>query len=108
MTEENTQLAHMVYFTLKEDSPEARQTLIAACKNYLTDHPGTRYFGVGTITPDLNRPVNDREFHVGLHIVFDDRAAHDAYQVSERHQQFIAENKDTWLKVRVFDSDVTS
>ncbi len=63
-------------------------------------------FGVGTLVPDLDRPVNDRNFHVGLHMVFADRKAHDTYQVHDRHKNFIEQNKDTWRQVRVFDSDV--
>ena len=34
------QLAHMVYFTLAEKTPENRQKLIDACKKYLTKHDG--------------------------------------------------------------------
>lgn len=99
-------LAHNVFFTLKDDSPEAQQTLLEACQKYLTGHEGTTFFAAGTLTPDLNRPVNDQDFQVALHVIFETRQAHDDYQVSERHQQFIAENKDGWAKVRVFDSDV--
>ena len=103
-----TMLAHNVYFTLNDDSPAARDTLSASCRKYLTDHSGVEFFAVGTVVDDLDRPVNDRDFHVGLHVIFSDRAAHDAYQVSERHKQFIAENKETWKQVRVFDSNVSA
>ncbi|MCI0460868.1 MAG: Dabb family protein [Gemmataceae bacterium] len=99
-------LAHMVYFSLKDNSADARAKLVAACKKYLSKHPGEVFFGVGTLTEDLKREVNDRDFDVALHLVFRDRAAHDAYQDAPRHKQFIDENKDTWKKVRVFDSDV--
>lgn len=97
-------LAHNVFFTLKEDSAEAVEQLLAACHRYLKEHPGIVFFAAGTLEPELDRPVNDRDFHVALHIVFAGRAEHDAYQVSEQHQQFIAENKDNWAQVRVFDS----
>jgi len=53
---------------------------------------------------DLNRPVNDPDFDVSLHIVFVNKAAHDKYQEHPRHLKFIEENKDNWEKVRVFDS----
>ena len=49
---------------------------------------------------------NDVQFDVALHIVFKDIASHDKYAVAKRHKQFIAENKDNWKKVRVFDSIV--
>jgi len=50
--------------------------------------------------------VNDRDFDVALHILFQDQAAHDRYQDDARHHQFIAENQANWKKVRVFDSVV--
>lgn len=101
-------LSHDVYFTLDDDSPKAQQQLVAACHKYLKDHPGVVFFAAGTLNPDLAREVNDRAFHVALHVVFEDRAAHDAYQVAADHKKFIEENKHNWKKVRVFDSDVTS
>jgi hypothetical protein len=103
---EATLLAHNVFFTLKEGSAEARQRLVAQCRTYLTGHPGTVFFAVGTHAAELNRPVNDQDFDVSLHLVFSDQAAHDAYQVAERHLQFVAGNRDTWKRVRVFDSVV--
>ncbi len=99
-------LAHNVFFTLKDRSPAARQKLVAACKKYLTGHPGTVFFAAGTLAEGLDRPVNDRDFDVGLHVIFVDQAAHDAYQVAPRHLEFVKEGKDTWAKVRVFDSVV--
>ena len=100
-------LSHMVYFTLKEPSDTAVEQLVAACHTYLKDHPGIVFFAAGTRVEDLQRPVNDQEFHVGLHVVFDSRAAHDAYQVHELHQRFIAENQADWEQVRVFDAMVS-
>lgn len=100
------QLAHMVFFTLKDKSPEARQKLVGACKKYLSKHPGTVYFSAGTLCKELDRPVNDREFDVALHLVFKNKADHDRYQDAALHLQFIEENKDNWMKVRVFDSVV--
>ena len=97
-------LAHMVYFTLKDKSPEARDRLVASCHEHLTGHPGTVFFAAGTLVEDLTREVNDREFDVALHVVFSSRAAHDQYQQADRHLKFIAENKESWARVRVFDS----
>jgi hypothetical protein len=97
-------LVHNVYFSLKDHSPAAQKKLVDACMKYLTGHPGTVFFAAGTAS-DLDRPVNDRDFDVGLHVIFKDRAAHDVYQTAERHLKFIEENRDSWEKVRVFDSD---
>lgn len=98
------QLAHMVYFTLNESTDEARRRLVDSCRKYLVDHPGAVYFSVGTRATEFTRPVNDGEFDVAVHVVFESKAAHDTYQDSDRHQQFLAENKPTWKAVRVFDS----
>jgi hypothetical protein len=97
-------LAHLVYFTLDDDSNAAQAELVASCHKYLSGHEGTAFFAVGTRVPDLQRPVNDAEFHVALQVVFEDRAAHDRYQQDPRHLQFIEENKANWKQVRVFDA----
>ncbi len=99
-------LAHNVYFTLHDGSAAARHKLVAACKKYLTGHPGTISFAVGVVCAELNRPVNDLEFDVALHLLFQSIADHDAYQSAPRHDTFVEENKATWKKVRVFDSIV--
>jgi hypothetical protein len=99
-------LAHVVYFTLKDHSPPAIQRQLDACKNYLTDHPGVNFFAAGTRTAGLEREVNDKDFHVALHVVFKNRAAHDQYQTAPRHVKFIEESKPNWALVRVFDADV--
>ena len=97
-------LVHNVYFALKDNSDAAQAKLLAACRKYLTGHPGTVLFACGGLAQELRREVNDRDFDVALHVVFRDQAAHDQYQVDPRHVQFIAENKENWKKVRVFDS----
>lgn len=98
------QLAHMVYFKLKDASGAARAKLVAACKLYLTGHEGVVYFATGTLAGDLKREVNDQHFDVSLHIVFASKGAHDKYQDHPRHLKFVEENKENWEKVRVFDS----
>ena len=100
------QLAHMVFFSLKDSNDINRKRLVQACKKYLDGHDGVVYFSVGTLNPDLKRDVNDRDFDVALHIVFKNKAAQDRYQDHPRHKAFIEECKDLWSKVRVFDSDV--
>src|SRR4051794_11604791 len=101
-------LAHNVYFALKDRSDPAVRALVSACRKYLTSHPGIVFFACGTRQEELNRPVNDRDFDVSLHIVFDTKASHDAYQDAPLHHTFVEENKENWAKVRVFDSEVES
>lgn len=99
-------LSHDVYFSLKDNSADAKKKMVAACKKYLSQHPGTVFYAAGTLVDDLKREVNDRDFDIALHLVFKDKAAHDAYQDAPLHKQFIEENRANWSKVRVFDSYV--
>ena len=99
-------LAHDVYFALKDNSAEAKNRLVEACKKHLSKHEGEVFFAVGARAEELQREVNDRDFDVALHIYFKDKACHDKYATHKRHLQFIEENKDGWKKVRVFDSAI--
>jgi hypothetical protein len=103
---EGSFLAHDVYFSLKENSANAKTKMVAACKKYLSKHPGEVFFAAGTRAAELVRSVNDQDFDVALHIVFNNKEAHDQYQDASRHKQFIEENQANWAKVRVFDSMV--
>jgi hypothetical protein len=96
-------VGHAVFFTLKDRSSEAIAHLVAECK-MLEGHEGADYFQVGERGAGFDRPVNDQHFDVALYIVFKNRAAHDHYQVWDTHQAFIARNKDSWAKVRIFDA----
>ena len=98
-------LAHNVFFTLYDSSEGSIKSMVEACHKYLKDHPGVVFFAAGTVAEDLARPVNDRMFHVGLHVIFDTRENHDIYQTAPTHLQFIEENKAKWKQVRVFDSN---
>ena len=99
-------LAHNVFFTLKDRSPAKIAELTAACHEYLNVQPGIAFFAAGPLCSELDREVNDRDWDVGLHLVFETKAAHDAYQDDATHNRFIDEMKPNWSKVRVFDSFV--
>ena len=100
------QLAHMVFFALKDHSKESRERFLASCQKYLADHEGTVYFSVGTIAEDkdVEEPVSVKDFDVALHVVFENKAAKARYLASERHKQFVDENRESFAGVRVFDS----
>ena len=99
-------VGHMVYFKMTDPTDEAIAHQLAQCHKYLSGHDGTVYFSVGTLVKDLKREVNDHNFDVALHVVFESRAAHDTYQTSDRHVEFIESNKANWASVRVFDAYV--
>jgi hypothetical protein len=81
---EETQIAHMVYFTLKDNSPTAKAALVGACKKYLTKHTGEAFFRAGTRATEFKQAVNDLDFDVSLHIIFQDPAAYERYVVAPR------------------------
>src|SRR4051794_27795548 len=103
------QLAHMVFFTLKDHSTSARERLVASGRKYLTGHEGTVSFSIGTIAEDVEEPsVSVRDFDVALHVIFASKAAEQRYLSHPRHKSFVEENKDSFAKVRVFDSYLVS
>lgn len=99
-------IAHNVYFTLNNASTEAKQTMIADCKAFVTEIPDIVFSAAGDLVEDMNRPVNDRDFDVHLLVVLKDRAALDVYAVASSHVAFIEKHKANWKQIRVFDSNV--
>ena len=99
-------LAHLVFFTLKEQTPAAGDALVAACHKFLSGHPGVVHFSAGLRGEAYTRPVNDKAFDVALVLVFETEADHDRYQESPRHKAFLSEQSASWAVVRVFDAIV--
>jgi len=102
--EEGPALAHMVFFTLKDHSPEAVDAFVADCEKYLTEHEGTVYFSVGKRAEDVEEPPSVKDFDVALHVVFASKKYRDKYLANARHDDFVAAIKAKLEKVRVFDS----
>jgi hypothetical protein len=97
-------LAHMVFFSLKDRTKETRDAFVASCQKYLAGHDGVTYFSVGSIAEDVPEPVSVLDFDVALHVVFENKEAKAKYLKSPRHDTFVADNKEKFAKVRVFDS----
>lgn len=104
----DAQLAHMVYFKLKDNTDANRQKVVDLSTKYLSGHEGMLYFSVGVLAEELDREVNDRQFDVALHMVFKDKASHDKYQVHPRHVKYVEQIRPLVEKVRVFDSYVVA
>lgn len=98
--------AHNVFFTLNDKSSPAVEQFIADSKRYLAVIPGINSFACGVIEAELDREVNDRDFDVALHVLFESKETHDAYQIAPEHNEFVARNSDNWTAVRVFDTVV--
>lgn len=97
-------LVHNVFFTLRDDTDEARGALVEACYSSLSELPGISYFSAGVRDEGIDGSANDRDFDVSLTVVFEDRAAHDRYLVDPAHVAFVEAQRSNWQVVRVFDS----
>jgi heme-degrading monooxygenase HmoA len=98
--------AHNVFFSLKDNSDEAVAHLIAESKKYLAVIPGITSFACGSREATLVREVNDRDFDISIHILFESKEAHDTYQISPAHNEYVARNEDNWAGARVFDTAI--
>jgi len=103
---DETAVGHMVFFELKDKSPEAKKKLVDACYKYLKNHDGVLYFSAGPRAEDAKEPVSATDWDVALHIVFRDSAALKKYASHPDHLKFIDENKANWKGVKVYDSHV--
>jgi hypothetical protein len=101
-----TAVGHMVFFELKDKTPEARKKLVDACYKYLKNHDGVLYFSAGPRAEDQKEPVSAADWDVALHIVFKDKASLQKYIPHPDHKKFIDENKADWKGVKVYDSYV--
>ena len=94
---------HTVFFWMSPGAGEAeRKQLVDDCLNYLGKCATVRQIWAGppARTP---REVVDNSYDVGLTVVFDDKAGHDAYQEAPLHLEFIARNKQHWKRVQIYD-----
>src|SRR5262245_24487757 len=97
-------VAHMVFFELKDKSTEAKKKLVDECYKDLKNHDGVLYFSAGPRAESVKEKVSAADWDVGLHIVFKDKASLAKYGPHADHQKFIAENKENWKGVKVYDS----
>jgi len=81
-----------------DDQPDVLQALRLLLKGEGCD------IETATAPAGVLSAVEARDFDVALIVVFESKAAHDAYQEAPLHLKFIAENRETWAKVRVFDA----
>ncbi len=102
--DETTKIGHMVYFELKDKSPEAKAKLIAACDKYLKGMDGVEYYSAGVRGEEFAGGANAKDWDVALNIIFKDKESYKKYEPHADHLKFIAEGKDNWKGVKVYDS----
>jgi hypothetical protein len=94
---------HIVLFWLKADTPEpVRVQAPLDAVAWLKEIPGVQHVFAGkpAMTP---RAIVDNSYDLGLCVVFQTVADHDAYQVHPLHKKFIAQYNPYWSKVQAFD-----
>ena len=80
--------SHVVIFWTKPDVPDATEKLLAGAEQYLKPCPGVLHYHCGKMVPS-HRDVVDQSYQVALNLVFEDKAAQDAYQEHPLHVDFI-------------------
>jgi len=88
-------LSHDVYFTLKDDSPQAREALVAALQEIPLRASRRCLVRSGPLVEEHQRDVNDVISMLPLHIVFKDKASHDKYQAAEAHTSLLKSSRRT-------------
>src|SRR4051812_30096581 len=94
---------HHVFFWLKEDLNTAdRQKFVRGVTSLLSiQHLKSGDIGQPAST---DRPVIDRSYSYSLLLVFNNKEAHDAYQVDPIHLKFVEDCSSLWKKVLIYDS----
>lgn len=98
-------LVHNVFFWLRKDLDGAAITEFRMGLESLKgiEHAEAIYIGSPANVPE--RPVLDMSYDFCLTVILKDVAAHDAYQAHEKHQAFLAEHKEKFKQVKVYDAD---
>ena len=96
-------LSHVVIFWTKPEIPGAADALIAGAEQYLRPIPLAKTFHIGRMVAS-HRDVVDQSYQVGLHLLFADKAAEEAYQVHPLHLEFVEKAfKPNCARATIFD-----
>ena len=98
-------LVHTVLFWLKPDLTNGQRTEFATALKALGDIPHHRSLHLGTPAGVADRPVVDKTFDYSITCLFENLAAHNAYQVHPLHVAFLEQGKPKWIRSQVYDAD---
>ena len=98
-------LVHSVFFTLKEGLSDEQKAAFIEQVNTLGDIDTVKSIHVGTPAATPDRPVIQKNYDVGLTVIFDSIEQHDVYQDAQIHLDFIENNKELWENVVIYDVD---
>ena len=97
------QLAHHVFFWLKDPDATADRDALIEGVRALAAIPGIRALHVGVPAAVEPRPVVDSSYSVSELLFFDTVDDQNAYQAHPLHQAFIARFSPLWSRVVVYD-----
>ena len=98
-------LVHTVVFWLRKDlSPAAREAFRREGLESLSTISSVSKMHIGAPAPIPPRPVVDASYDFAITALFEDVAAHDAYQVDPVHKAFLARFKGDWERVQIYDA----
>ncbi|MGB0744456.1 MAG: Dabb family protein [Opitutales bacterium] len=98
-------LIHTVLFWLKEDLDAAQVADFRKGVESLQGITSADAVYVGTPSDTPERPVIDTSYDFCLTVILKDIPSHDAYQDDPIHHEFLANYKDFWTKVKIYDAD---
>ena len=98
-------LVHTVFFWLRKDLDDAQISKFRMGLESLKVIEHAQSVFIGRPAAVAEPPVCDGSYDFCLTVILKDVPAHDAYQAHEKHQDFIANHKDKWEKVKVYDAD---
>ena len=93
---------HNVYFWLKEGLDGEAVAAFEQGLAELAKDPEIKYGHFGQ-PASTERDVVDNSYDYGLVFVFEDKAAHDRYQISPVHEKFIDAHLPKWERLVVYD-----
>lgn len=99
-----TMIVHQVFFWLHQPEKDLK-AVIDGCEK-IAQTQSVKDYHVGVPAPTARREVVDHSFHVSLTVHFDSVEDHDLYQEDPIHLEFIAQHKDKWAEVKVYDFEV--
>ena len=95
---------HHVFFWMKEGiTPEDFKTF----ENGVTTLPKIELVKSGDVgkPAGTNRPIIERSYSYSLLLVFENKTAHDEYQIHPVHLKFIENCSMLWNRVLIYDSE---
>ncbi len=101
--QKKSKFVHTVFFWMKKDLSNRERKSFEKGLASLKKVPTVKNVTIGT-PANTQRDVVDNSYDYFFQIVFDDKNAHDFYQVHEIHQAFINESSGLWIKVQVYDA----